>query len=114
MEKLPKLRNFTPPEGYFENLPDELIGKTNTHYTFHWVKWAAIASLIISLGVWKFDFSGSNSGNNLLDQEVELYIDSNYWSDEDILSMADNPEQILNDILDEELAYADELWDEGH
>jgi hypothetical protein len=37
-----------------------------------------------------------------LEQEIDLYISSGYWQAEDILSFSENPNLILDEIIEEE------------
>lgn len=107
-----KTNPFKVPEGYFEILPDKIMRRVDQKKpNFPWMKWAAAAFVIISLGLYQFLSLHNQDELIALDEEIELYIDSNYWTAEDILGMADNPEEILNQIIQEELPYMETLWE---
>jgi hypothetical protein len=44
------------------------------------------------------------------DQESELYIESEFWTEEEVLSMSANPEAVLDEILTEEIIYTENIW----
>lgn len=108
MQTLPKIKDLKTPEGYFEELPDEILSKVNKKETYPWIKWAASILVILGIGIWQFKTSNSTAEELQMDQEIDLYIDSQYWSAEDILSMADNPEEILNEIIEDENPFYEE------
>ncbi len=111
MEKIPKIQDLKPPGGYFEELPDRIMDRLEPRSNFGWIKYAAAAAVILSLGVWQFMPTDTTDENLALNQEIELYIDSNYWSAEDLLTMSDNPEEILDEIISEEMPYLEEdIW----
>ncbi len=110
MSKLPENKvSFEIPEGYFEGLPDKIMGRLEPKPDYSWYKWAAVALFVISLGVYQFDIFQSPDIYHAMEEEVELYIESNYWTAEDILGMADNPEEILDEIILEEIPFAEDL-----
>lgn len=112
MGKLPKIEEFKIPEDYFELLPDQIIGSIKPNQSNTWIRYAATIALILSAGTW-FLFSPEIKPKELsLEEEVNLYIDSQYWTAEDVLSMADNPDEILDQIINEEFPDATELWGE--
>jgi hypothetical protein len=41
-----------------------------------------------------------------------LYIESEQWNAEDVLSLSDNPNELLDQIIEEELAKSEPLWKE--
>lgn len=110
-QQFPKLKPFTSPEGYFESLPDQILQKLETKPDYSWVKWAAAILVFLSVGTYLFYPSPSNNELLALEEEVNLYIESNYWTAEDVLGMSENPEEILDEILQEEIPYADVLWE---
>ncbi|SFT43160.1 hypothetical protein SAMN04489724_0726 [Algoriphagus locisalis] len=106
MQKIPKIKDFKAPDNYFESLPERIMDRIQPNRSFHWMKYAAAAAiLIISLGVWQFNTSTSQFETLAMDEEVNLYIESQYWTAEDVLTMVDNPEEILDQILAEEMVY---------
>jgi hypothetical protein len=46
------------------------------------------------------------------DEEALLYIESEQWNAEDVLSLSDNPNELLDQIIEEELAKSEPLWTE--
>lgn len=117
MEKLPKLNDFQPPEGYFDTLADEILKKNSRSFALpkHWVSYAAAAVLVISMGLW-WTLSNENEidTNELqaLDEEALLYIESNQWTAEDVLSFSENPNLILDQIIEEEMPELTPSWSE--
>lgn len=110
MSELPKIKRFKSPEGYFEQLPNTIMNKIDKKKSFNWIPYvAAAAMLIISLGLWQFNSTESSIPAYAFDEEVNLYIESQYWTVEDILSMTDNPNEILDQIIDEEMMIDSEL-----
>ncbi|MEB2785830.1 hypothetical protein [Algoriphagus persicinus] len=113
MQKLPKVKDFRAPEGYFDRLPDQIIERTQPSRYGNWINYAAAAAiLVVSLGVWQFNTSPTQFETLSMDEEVNLYIESQYWSAEDVLSMVDNPEEILDQIIAEEMVYEVDLVNE--
>ncbi|SDD55709.1 hypothetical protein SAMN04488104_103725 [Algoriphagus faecimaris] len=112
MKQLPKLKPFEAPEGYFESLPDQIFQKLEPKTDYTWVKWAAAILIFLAVGIYQFYPSSSENNLLALEEEVNLYIDSNYWTAEDLLGMSENPEAILDEILAEEMPYADLLWED--
>ncbi len=47
-----------------------------------------------------------------MDEEANLYIESQIWTAEDILSLADDPNALLDQIIQEEMPLSEELWAE--
>ncbi|WP_373523228.1 hypothetical protein [Aquiflexum sp.] len=104
MKNLPKTNIFNTPQDYFENLPEKILAKNKKQKTrsFTLITSMAAAAVII-LGMFIFVLSNDIHPNNTLeanlDQEIDLYINSGYWQAEDILSFADNPNSILDEII---------------
>ncbi|PZX50947.1 hypothetical protein [Algoriphagus chordae] len=114
MQKLPKIQDFKEPEGYFEQLPDQIVDRLTPQRTIQWMRYAAAAAvLVVSLGIWQFNTTDSQFEMLTMDEEVDLYIESQYWSAEDVLSMVDNPEEILDQIIAEEMVYEVDVVDEN-
>ena len=112
MEKLPELKKFTVPDGYFDQLPDQILDSMKAPQKNTWVRYAATIALIISSGLWILLSQGNEIQQLSLEEEVNLYIDSQYWTAEDVLSMAENPDEILDQIIYEEFPEDAELWDD--
>lgn len=117
MEKLPKLNDFQPPEGYFDTLADEILKKNSRSFALpkHWFSYAAAAVLLISMGLWwTLPDENEIDTNELqaLDEEALLYIESNQWTSEDVLSFSENPNLILDQIIEEEMPELTPSWSE--
>ena len=110
MEKLPKFQEFSAPEGYFEALPEKILHKAKKEKTLILIKYAAAASALITLGFWFLGLSDQNVPQLTLEEEALLHIESNQWSSEDVLGLSENPNEILDLIIQEELGATDPLW----
>lgn len=117
MKKIPNIKDLKAPEGYFDELPEEIMGKISKKEQYPWIKWAASILVIFGIGVWQYSNYNSVPTDLLVDQEIDLFIESQYWSAEDILSMSENPDEILNEIIQEENPFMDvetyseeEIW----
>lgn len=124
MKNIKKEDIFKTPEDYFENLPDQILNAYSEEKTPVYkmlTTWAAAAAVVV-LGIAIFVYTGQNQTiPNLqanLEPEIELYINSGYWEVEDLLSLSEDPNEILDMIilsewadheLDNEL-YLDEYW----
>lgn len=103
---IPKIKDFKAPEGYFDRLPDQIMEKTKPTKTLQWMNYAAaVAVLFVSFAVWQLNDPNPKMEEVSLDEEVNLYIESQYWSAEDVLGMVDNPEEILDEIIAEEMVF---------
>ncbi|WP_057936669.1 hypothetical protein [Algoriphagus resistens] len=112
MKKFQKIQDFRVPENYFDNLPDTILAKVNAPRTVNWMKYAAAAALlVVSFGIWQFN-SFSKFDTLSMDEEVSLYIESQYWTAEDVLTMVDNPDEILDQIIEEEMVYQVDVMEE--
>jgi hypothetical protein len=112
MQKIPKLDKFIIPEGYFEQLPDQIMDSIHPTRDLDWVKYAAAVVLFLAAGIWDILPLEQQNVELTLDQEVELYIDSQYWTAEDVLSMAENPDELLEQIIEEEYPEGLFLWED--
>ncbi|RAI84943.1 hypothetical protein [Algoriphagus yeomjeoni] len=113
MQKIPKIKDFKAPDNYFESLPDNIMDRIKPNRSINWMKYAAAAAvLVVCLGVWQFNTFNSQVEDFSMDEEVSLYIESQFWTAEDVLSMVDNPEEILDQIIAEEMIYEVEYIDE--
>jgi hypothetical protein len=113
MQKFPKSHDFNPPEDYFENLPEEIMSVIGSKKKTHWLAYAAAAAVfILVFGLGQSYYTAPQNNELILDQQIDLFIDSQYWTAEDVLNMSDDPDAILDDIIDEELFVADDSWTE--
>ncbi len=114
MQKLPKIQDLKAPDTYFDTLPDQILDRIKPQRSSYWMNYAAAAAiLVVSLGIWQFNASNSQFETLSMDEEVDLYIESQYWTAEDVLSMVDNPEEILDQIIAEEMVYEVDLVNEN-
>ena len=113
MQKIPKQQPFQVPENYFEELPEKILAKTSrTKDKLSWT-WAAAAVVLLGVGVWQAgEFNTNPSTMISTDEEALLYIESEQWNAEDVLSLSDNPNELLDQIIEEELAKSEPLWTE--
>lgn len=113
MNTLPKSPSFSVPEGYFEALPDKILRRKNTPTPTSYLGWAAAAAiLLLGAGLWQTQQSITNMPQMTVEEEALLYIDSEQWSTEDVLSLSENPNELLDQIIEEEFAKTDPLWHE--
>lgn len=116
MEKLPKLKDLNPPTGYFDSLPENILSRnreTKSTKTL-WLSYAAAAVVIVSVGLWwsKPFQKSADYEMQALDEEVLLYIESNQWTAEDVLSLSEDPNLILDEIIAEEMPILTPMWSE--
>lgn len=112
MNKIPKIPEFKVPDGYFENLPDQIMAGIPTKTSFRWTKWAAAAVVVLSFGFWLSGLFDPKPAVLTFDQQSELYIESQYWTAEEVLSMSEDPNAVLDEIIQEELAFTENSWTE--
>ena len=105
MKNLPKQYIYEEPDGYFENLSSRIIykHKARRRQTV-FVRFAAAAVLIAGIALFVNRQPTLNIENlqAQIDQEVELLISSGYWDADDVLSLTDNPDDLLDSIIEEE------------
>lgn len=107
MKNIQKTTIYDAPEGYFDTLPDRILHRNSKlHRRVLFTRIAAAAVLVIGLAL--FIFNQTSNKEALLqaeiDQEVELFINSGYWDAEDILVISENPDDLLDRIIEEEWA----------
>jgi hypothetical protein len=114
MMYLPKTPPYTVPEGYFEALPDKIMHRKNTPRSKSYLPWAAAvaALLVVGMGLWQNQLANQEILPLTLEEEAMLYIDSEQWSTEDVLSLSENPNELLDQIIKEEFAKTEPLWNE--
>jgi len=107
MKNIPNRNIFNTPEGYFENLPNRVLEKSELRKTrtMSFVQLTAAAAAV-AIGVFFFvtknEIIIDQSIEANLEQEIDLYINSGYWQAEDILTFSENPDLILDEIIEEE------------
>lgn len=124
MENLPKKDIFKVPEGYFETLPDKILERKQVDpKTVYLQAVKYVAAAVIVIGLIYFFTPSQNTietfhQSNLMENEIELYIDSDYWQAEDILAFAENPDDLLDEMIAQEWSVyelpqeeiEDDLW----
>jgi hypothetical protein len=114
MKSFPKTHPFAVPEGYFEALPDQIIRRKNMPAPKSYLGWAAAAAavLLLSVGLWQTQLNDQEPLPLTLEEEALLYIESEQWSTEDVLSLSEDPNELLDQIIEEEFAKTEPLWNE--
>lgn len=113
MNQLPKLKEFKAPEGYFDQLPDQILAKAKKPKSRSWLNYAAAAAFLIGIGLsWQYGLFYTQEQILTAEEEAMLYIESQVWSTEDILSMTEDPNGLLDLIIQEEMPPSEELWAE--
>jgi predicted HNH restriction endonuclease len=106
MKHIPKHNIYEVPERYFDDLSERIIHKKRTLRRQRWYTQIAAAALLI-IGTVVFISIKDPVMNEItlqaeMDQEVELYINSGYWDEEDVLILSENPDELLDAIIAEE------------
>lgn len=112
MKTLPRLQPLPVPEGYFDTLPEKILTRQKRSSLSPQWGWAAAAVLLLGLGIWQGLEQQQKPTPLSVEEEALLYIESGQWSTEDILSMSDNPNELLDQIIEEELSKTEPLWTE--
>lgn len=107
MKNIPKKTIFTEPEEYFKKLPEEIISRRNKQVRQVYIMRAAAAAiLLIGLSLmfvlYPTQERAYHTMDRGIDEEVELYISSGYWQAEDVLLLSDDPDRILDEIIEME------------
>lgn len=110
MDQLPHIKEFKAPEGYFDRLPDHILAKTQKSPLSAYWKYAAAAAVLLSLGIWQFGELNVAPSSASIDEQALLYIESNQWTAEDVLSMSEDPNALLDQIIQEEMASYTPAW----
>lgn len=122
MKNLPKENIFKVPENYFENLSDQIIKKKSDHKSkiiyIRSIVTAAVVLLTVSLFVLRQEINATDAFQTSMSDEISLYINAGYWGAEDVLSLTENPDYILDQIIIEEwgmynvkeIEYEDDMW----
>lgn len=105
MEKAPKHNIYKVPEGYFDTLPDRVFRKKKRVARQVFIYRAAAAAVLAIGFTWfavRLPYVHEVPFQAEIDQEVEFYINSGYWDAEDVISLSDNPDELLDWIIAEE------------
>ena len=109
MKNIPKENIFQVPEGYFENLAERTRQRKSERKVKQvWLSGIAAAA-VLAIGMFfaifqETSFEETNFQSNI-DQDIELFISAGYWDEVDILGMAENPNQLLDEIIESEWNY---------
>ena len=120
MENFPKQNIYEEPDGYFENLSSRIISRRKAKRRQTVFIRVAAAAVLVAGTVLFINRQPSINIENLqaqIDREVELFISSGYWDADDVLSLTDNPDDLLDSIIEEEWSgyvvddtIEDEIW----
>lgn len=105
MENFPKQNIYKEPDGYFNNLSSRIIYKQKARRRQTvFIRIAAAAVLVVGIALFVTRQPPLNTENlqAQIDGEVELFISSGYWDADDVLSLTDNPDDLLDSIIEEE------------
>ncbi|WP_158856689.1 hypothetical protein [Lunatibacter salilacus] len=114
MKNIPKENIFQIPEGYFDTLAQRTRERKRERKARQvWISGIAAAA-VLAVGMFfaishETSFEDPNFQSNV-DQDIELFISAGYWDELDILGMAENPNDLLDEIIASEWDY--ELGDE--
>lgn len=104
MKNIPDKNIFTEPEGYFDKLSEVIITRRKKQVRQVYILRSAVAAILLIGLSFMFvlhqaeepTYQAFDQG---IDDEVELYISSEYWQAEDILLLSDDPNGILDQII---------------
>ena len=110
MEKLPKNDIFQTPEDYFMGLPDAIFNRQRARKAEFkiWIASASAAAVLVLGLVFAPLLTNDKTSPNLgtsISEEIDFYIESGYFQAEDILTLSEDPNDILDEILSNEWAY---------
>jgi hypothetical protein len=101
----PKRNIFHTPEGYFEKLPEVILEKSQRkQQSARQAYWygAAAAAVVFGLVLSVLRQQAPETQVDLeanLQPEIEMYISSDHWQAEDILTLTDDPDGLLEEII---------------
>ncbi|MCH7401898.1 hypothetical protein ACFOUP_00170 [Belliella kenyensis] len=120
INNIPKENIYKVPESYFDKLSEDILAKNKERNTkMIWMRsMAASVAILVSVGLYVFNNGVANpeTFQDKVNSDINLYINSGYWSAEDALSLTDNPNDILDQIIAEEWSsysnadLEDEFW----
>nr|MBI1230133.1 hypothetical protein [Cytophagales bacterium] len=114
MKNIPKENIFQVPERYFEDLPQRIAYRKRGQRARQVWLGSIAAAAVLAIGMFfaifqEQGFEESSLQANI-DQDIEMYISAGFWDEVDVLGMAENPNQLLDEIIATEWNY--ELGDE--
>jgi hypothetical protein len=111
----PNQNLFKAPSGYFEKLPQQILERqqSRAQKTKHMWLAASLTAAMVLLGVFFWDKSTMLEDNiqSNLSAEINFFINAGHWEAEDILNLSDNPNQLLDEMIANELFFIDEDFD---
>lgn len=97
---------YSVPNGYFDGMPERLIrlkNKKNRQIILSRTLSAALVVVAATVLVYlKTPMADNVSLRAEMDQEVEFFINSGYWNAEDVISFSDHPNELLDEIIEDE------------
>ncbi|MFN3802922.1 hypothetical protein [Belliella pelovolcani] len=109
MENLPKKNIFKVPDNYFEQLTESVLEKNASRKTrvlyYRSIAAAAVVIISVSLFIFKSEMNSYDYLDNKLTEDINLYINAGYWTADDMLSLSDDPNYILDQIINDEWGY---------
>lgn len=109
MKDIPKENIFQVPEGYFDTLAQRTRQRRRERKSRQiWIGGMAAAA-VLAVGMffaisYETGFEEINFQSNV-ENDIELFISAGYWDEIDILGMADNPNDLLDEIIESEWFY---------
>jgi hypothetical protein len=119
MKNLSQKEIFQAPKGYFEQLPDRILFRQEHEKVKRislFQKYAAAAIIILGIGIFTI-YQNNQNDTNLqanLNKEIDLYINADLWQAEDILSLSENPNSILDEIITAEWGTEDSDFEDDY
>ncbi|MEX2513237.1 MAG: hypothetical protein WD398_10050 [Cyclobacteriaceae bacterium] len=105
MNNIPKKNIYKIPEGYFETLSSRILVVKKKKERRIYLS-GMIAAAVVIIGFLVFVFQPVEEQENYyqsnVSEEVEFYINTGIWGDEEILLLAEHPNDILDQITMEE------------
>lgn len=106
MKNIPKLQIHKAPDAYFDQFPDKVLLKYKRKRARQTWMTAAAAAAVLILGLLLTVFTPQQQPQESLytglDETMELYIQAGIWNEHDILSLSENPNELLDLLLTEE------------
>jgi mRNA degradation ribonuclease J1/J2 len=93
------------PQGYFEKLPSNIISKYHKKKKWMQVQKAAL-SIFLVIGIVLFiPWKNTDQKYTTAENDHLLFIQSEIWNEEDVLSIINYPDEILEEIIENEWVY---------
>ncbi|EKB50353.1 hypothetical protein [Cecembia lonarensis] len=104
MDNISKKNIYNTPDGYFDGLSEQILQRHEREKVKQisvFKKYAAAAVLVLGLGIYFLNDVGQSTATetNNISQEIDRYINADYWQVEDVLMLAENPNDILDEII---------------